>query len=335
MECQSFDTSVRAQGCAVSGREAADLVVLAGTIGPVPVWTNGIPRALLPVGRTTLLDRLLGGFSDAVEGTSTICANGDTSTVAHHLQNKPSPSADSSTIHYFADIVPRGSAGCLRSCADKLSTREIFLAYASTWLDDDPREMLEYHRSNGNAVTVFCRSESASTASNGQFSPGQHLSPAGIYCCDPSVLDFIPESGFFDFKEQLVPLLIGEGFSVGAVRLRGGTRQVANWSDYLEAVNAAITKCTNEDDQFEQIAPGIWCGDNTQIASSARIAGPVLIGNNCQIGEDAVIVGPVVLADGSRIGDNAWVTRMIAARAAEISDGACVADHLLSLNPLS
>ena len=62
------------------------------------------------------------------------------------------------------------------------------------------------------------------------------LTPAGIYLLDRRVLEFIPEMGFQDLKETLIPRLHKAGERVLSYAGRGGCPRIINAETYM-AVN--------------------------------------------------------------------------------------------------
>ncbi|MGB2985351.1 MAG: exosortase [Phycisphaerae bacterium] len=302
---------------------AADLVILAGTVGPESPWASGVPRPLLPLPGTTIIEALLRNLSDVHSGTCTICTNGSTELIASHVRVD---AWFSSRVEFCRDPIPRGTAGCIKACESRIHGDAILVASASVWLEDDPLWMLEQHRATGNALTVFCTRGVAGTglSQNGQ------LKPAGIYCCDPAALGFVPETGYQDIKEQLLPALQNAGLSVGAVTLRHQTREVVDWSTYLHAVERALSHGRFHEDGFRELAPNVWCGQGVEIEPRARIVGPAFLGHRSRIDNDAVVIGPAILGDGSHVGPGSRLLRVVAPRATRFPAGAAVVDRLVS-----
>ena len=202
----------------------------------------------------------------------------------------------------------------------------VFVAEASVWLEDDPVWMLERHRAEGNALTVFCTPGLGRSGSG----PNGSLKPAGLYCCDRAVLDFIPEYGYYDLKEQLVPALQREGLRVGAVTLPHQTCKVIDWATYLHALTRAFFLGRFQDGRFRQIAPEIWCGEGVEIAPQARVVGPALLGHGCRVADGAVVMGPTILGDGSYVGPGSWLIRVVAPHGVRFPAGTSVADQVVT-----
>ncbi len=305
-----------------SGGRGVDVVVLAGTVGHEAHWVRGVPRPALPLPGSTLIESLLGRLNRVFDGAFTVCANGQTGLIARHWTGED-PSRAGLGFHH--DSFPRGSAGCLKDCESRMSGGSIFVAGGAVWLEDDPLWMVEQHRLEGNALTVFCTRDPAHRGSGAEAA----IRPAGVYCCDPVVLKYIRPSGYQDLKEQLVPALREAGHRVGAVTLKEQTCEVTDWPSYMRAIARSLSTCPLNLRDYCQLAPGIWCGEGVEIGRQARIVGPALLGHRCRIADGSVVVGPTVLGDACNVGAGAWLIRVVAPSRACFPAGISVTDCFL------
>jgi len=273
-----------------------------------------------------LIDSLLRRLQAAFDGTCTICTNGQSELIARGF---PTPEGNvvpnGSGSSFYVDDVPRGTAGCLKACESRFRGGAILVAGASVWLEDDLTWMLEQHLAQGNALTVFCTRHELGGA-NGS---GQPLTPVGVYCCDPKVLDYVPAQGYYDLKEQLVPRLREAGLRVGAVVVPGHTREVSSWSTYMQVVVRSLSG-SKPLIGYRCVAPGVWCGDEVEVAPRARIVGPALLGHGCKIENGATLIGPTILGDRCRVTGNSWVIRVVAPPRTVFPAGTSVTDRLIS-----
>lgn len=300
-----------------------DLVVLAGSVGKGVSWTGGCIKSLLPLPvRSTLIEALVSRFdTGSSKNKCIICSDGHKDQFVESIRTNQVKHLE---LDFFEDTVPLGTAGCLKACELLTSSSTIMLAGGSVWLDDDPQWMLEEHRRAGNALTVFCTKDAGWASAGSQ----RFLRPAGLFCCDRSVLKYIRPSGFQDLKEQLVPALKRAGLRVGAVALPGGTCEVSELSTYLSIIARVLAEGRFHINGFARIAPDIWCGRGIHIASHARIVGPVLLGHGCKIEDGAVIVGPTMLGDGSHVGRGARLIRVVAQERLRARSGLLVTDRV-------
>lgn len=323
------------EGCAEDHPHSAwglrmDWVILAGTAGDEAPWARAAPRHLLPLPGTSLLESLLANLQSASSDreTCTICVNGYTELVTHRTQRFQSPSFD---IRIQEENLPLGTAGCLKSCEPRLGGDTVFLCGGSVWLEDDPCWMLEQHREQGNALTVFCTTDPS-------LSNGKHrtlLRPTGVYCCEPTVLEHIRPTGYQDLKEQLVPALQQAGLRVGAVPLNRPACQVSDWQSYMYVLHRSLSTGRFPLEGYNELAPGIWCGKDVSVAGDARIVGPVMMGHGCRIDRGAVVIGPAMLGDRTHVGAGCWLIRSVAREGAHCPAGASLTDQFVSTHKIA
>lgn len=299
-----------------------DVVVLAGTIGDEAPWLCGLPRWALPLPGTTIIEALLNGFSKAFTGTYTVCANGQTPWIKDFTTGSHPRTA---VLGFFSDEIPRGPAGCLKACQPRLREGTVFVVGGSVWLEEDPRWMADQHRSQRNALTVFCVRESLGTGA----AVHTTLRPVGVYACEPVVMDYIQSSGYQDIKEQLIPALKRAGHRVSAVTLRNAAYEVSDWRAYMRVLSHCLVSPGMETLNYRRLAPGVWCGEDVEIGRDVRITGPVLVGHGCRIGEGAIVVGPTILGAGCHVGPGSSIVRVVARDRVRFDAGALVIDRLV------
>jgi NDP-sugar pyrophosphorylase family protein len=185
--------------------------------------------------------------------------------------------------------------------------------------------MLEQHGRHGNALTVFCTRD----PEIGGLRRESLLRPAGVYCCDPAVLGLINAVGYQDLKEQLIPALLKAGLRVGAVTLEGSTCEVADWQTYLQVLHQVISAGSFETDGYEEVAPGVWLGEDVDVAPEARIVGPAILGRGCRIDDNSVVIGPAILGNDCQVANRAWLIRVVAADFTCVMPGAAFNDRFM------
>ncbi len=283
----------------------ADVVVLAGTVGHEAHWAQGLPRPLLPLPGTTIIRALMTRLYRAFDHAYTLCANGHTSLIRNHLADDQESQHN---LSFFEDAIPRGPAGCLKSCEPFLRRENVFVANGSVWLEDDPSWMLEQHRAQGNALTVFCKQEPSLEGNRS----AAVLAPTGLYCCRRTVLEHIHKIGYQDIKEQLVPALQRAGQRVGAVTLTKPAYEVSDWAAYMRVVSRCLLAGGPEMRGYRKLAPAVWCGKDVKIAPKARIVGPVLLDHGCRVDSGALVVGPTMLGNDCHVESDSCVIRVVA-----------------------
>ncbi len=303
-------------------RDRTNLLILAGSVGLDDSWSDGIPFPLLPLPNSTLLDHLQQQLAPHVDGEALLVVNEQAEIFNKHASIQY---PDSLQLRVETDRLPRGTAGCLKLCEKDLSSGTTIVIGGAVWLEDDVSWMLEQHRAGGNALTVFCMAQEVSAHDVHE----TRLRPAGIYCCEPEVFKHIPNSGYVDLKEQLIPSLQHAGQRVGAVRLRGQTQQVTDWPSYLHAITRTLSNGPDRENDYHQIAPAIWVGRNVEIAPDARIVGPAFIDHGCRLDAGSVLMGPTYLAEGCHLERGAWVIRSVARSQMTFYSGSSLSDSFV------
>ena len=273
--------------------------------------SSSLPRALWPVLMRPLLVGLIERLQQCDVTAVSICANGHTELYTERLGRE---AWELDELRFSNDTFPRGPAGCLKDNADFIDDEPFVVAGAACWFSDDLSDLRVQHRRHGNELTVCVV-------------PETHR-PAGLYICEASILDCIPDEGYFDIKEQLVSRLRSSGRRVGALPLRGFTGEVVDPASYLSVHHGALTNAVENDgdclSSYTQITPGVWVGTGVSIASDVRMYGPVVLGASASIGKGAVLIGPTSIGPRARIGDNAVVAQSAVWEDAWIPAGASV-----------
>jgi len=150
------------------------------------------------------------------------------------------------------------------------------------------------------------------------------LRPAGLYLFQAEVLDYIPESGFFDLKEQLFEPLYLQGARTALWEIPGYSRTLSSVGDFFNANldvlkgRVPLPEASKTRENFPQaeistsarvFAPAV-VGSGSRVADEAIILGPAAIGSQCEVERGAVINECVVL-DNARIRRGAYLQRCV------------------------
>jgi NDP-sugar pyrophosphorylase family protein len=115
------------------------------------------------------------------------------------------------------------------------------------------------------------------------------------------VLDLIPEHGFQDIKENLIPRLHRAGARVMAYESEGVCPRVLNAQTYLAVNQWVLERRVREEGESEGLVhPTAW------VEPGARLVGPVQLGPRVRVQSGATIVGPTSIGAESTVGRNAW-----------------------------
>ena len=296
-------------------------VVLAGTYH----WSNTsfedlVPRPLVPVAQAPLVSYALRWLRDGGIARATLCANSASRAVRSYLGGG---SRLTMSLEYHEDWTPRGAAGCVRDAASRTDADTLVIADGTAVPAVNIGLLLDDHRSSGAAVTIVVHHDRQARAGE------RPLNPGGIYVFDRRVLDFIPETGFQDIKETLIPKLYKAGERVVIHAGLGVCPRVLNAETYLALNNWVIEQIADNPTPLEHWGAYIESGQllshpTAWVAPGARIIGPVLLGPSVRVASGATIIGPTSIGADCHVGEDALVSRSVAWKRCHIGVGAIV-----------
>ena len=291
------------------------------------------PRPLLPVAQQPLVTYALRWMASGGLRGATICANSAARAIRASLKG----SAFGLRLDYLEDWSPRGAAGCVRDAGIKTDADTFVVADGTAVPVVDLAELLAGHRASEAAITVVVGADAAG-----------RLRPTGVYVFDRWSFAFIPEDGFQDIKEKLIPRLYAAGEHVSThMARRGGPacRQrrhlprpepVGDRADLPPPGSAGRLPQLRRDRPARQRVggperaparpraprvPGCRC------EAGATLVGPVSIGPGTTVGRGAVVSRSVVWSD-CVVGDRAFVDRCMLADGAIVEPGGAVISAL-------
>jgi len=176
------------------------------------------PRPLLPVAQQPLITYALRWMKGGGLDRATICANSASRAIRSHLDG----SALAMRVDYLEDWSPRGAAGCVRDAGMTTDADTFVVADGTAVPVVDLAELLADHQTSQAAITIVVGADATG-----------RLRPSGVYVFDRRALAHIPEDGFQDIKEKLIPRLYAAGESVSTHMAAGVAPRVVNAGTYL------------------------------------------------------------------------------------------------------
>lgn len=215
-------------------------------------------------------------------------------------------------IDYVYEKEKLGTAGGVKNAEKYLKGEPFIVLGGDHVLNLDLREMYRFHETNDAPVTIGLLSIDdprefgiADMDINNRIhrflekpKAGQifsNLASTGIYICDPSIFEWIPEHKKYDFAKDLFPFMLEANKKINGVLVRGKWTDVGSSAAYRQAQRWMLDSL-----------PGTTIEGNFT-TRNARIRGPLSIGNNVCIGSNSSLVGPIVIGENTNIGDNVLV----------------------------
>ncbi len=256
------------------------------------------PRPLLPVAQQPLVTYALRWMASGGLRGATICAN----SAARAIRSSLKGSAFGLHLDYLEDWSPRGAAGCVRDAGTRTDADTFVVADGTAVPEVDLAELLAGHQASQAVITVVVGADGAG-----------RLRPSDIYVFDRRAFAHIPEDGFQDIKEKLLPRLYAAGAQVSTHMAHGVAPRVVNADTYL-ALNQWVVEHAarrrDAPDGFRRSGETVL-HDSTSVDPTARLLGPVLLGPRVSVRAGATLVGPVSIGPGTTIGRGAVVSRSV------------------------
>lgn len=271
-------------------------VVLAGTHH----WSGSTfeslgPRPLVPVALSPLISYSLRWLQRGGVRSATVCANGSTRAIEDTIGSGDSLEMD---VTYYEDSTPRGAGGCVRDAGLLAGSETLVVTDGTAIPSVDLAELVASHRRSEAGVTVVVHRDGSASAPP---------APAGIYVFDRRVLDHVPETGFQDIKENLIPRLRRGGERVVAHETETFCPHVLNAQTYLEVNQWVLEHLTHEG----QGTGATLIHPSATVEPGARLVGPVQLGAGARVLAGATIVGPTSIGEESTVGRDAVVARSV------------------------
>ena len=131
------------------------------------------------------------------------------------------------------------------------------------------------------------------------------LRPAGLYLCEPAILEAIPEGRYFDLKEQVFPSLYEHGAPNAVWEMEGYCRSIITLDDFLFANQDVLLGRVELHETLQEFDRSAQ--PQAAFSPSCRLYGAVVIGEGVSLGEDVVVLGPSAIGPGCAIEPGAMI----------------------------
>lgn len=294
----------------------AKAIILVGArdFGRCPL-ASSLPTALWPILGKPVLERLLSHLANQGIKQVVICCNGERQLLTESIQ------ADRRLqLEFYDELLPVGTAGCIRDVGAGQPDELLVVLPASTTFPPEIDWLVSEHIGGRADLTVFlnpCRDEDAQIGRS-----------SDIYLCNSNVLQLIPEVGYFDLKEGLIPQLLSAGKTVHVSKLRCDSGSFKDRQEYLHVIECCIEKAPNLCGDVESFQDSgtrdVWISTKAKVDSDVRIYGPAVIMDNVTIDSGAVILGPVVLESNTFVSRDSVVIDSVLWSGSRVSPNCCI-----------
>ena len=221
------------------------VVIMAGGKGSrLAPLTNVYPKPLIPVGEKTIIEAIMDKFVTYDCHNFYISVNYKSESIKNYFDFIAHPAYE---ISYFKEDRPMGTAGSLRLVKDMINTT-FFVSNCDILIEEDYSAILDYHKTNNNALTVVAAIKTLSipygtiiTGKDGLLKAIEEKPTlsfkinTGLYILEPSILDDIPDD-FFHITD-LMEKLISCGKRVGVYPIsQNDWKDMGDWNEYLKMI---------------------------------------------------------------------------------------------------
>ncbi len=288
-----------------------------------------VSRPLLPIGTRPLICHILDWFSAEGVGECSICANSETSLYQRCLRDGECLGI---RLEYAEDVMPRGPAGCARDAAMRSGGHTFVVVEGAGIPRVDLSELLAAHERADAALTVVVE---PATGSRGD--RGAAFEPVGVYVFSAAALQTVPELGYQDIKECLIPSLYRAGQKIVTLRASAdGPPRVADGVSYLAANMWATRRMAAEGSCLagHRRVGEAWIHNTADVHATARFVGPVWVGPRTVIGANVMVVGPTTVGADGHVHADAVISRSAVWDACVVQQGAVVDQCILTVEAI-
>jgi dTDP-glucose pyrophosphorylase len=222
-----------------------DVVIMAGGKGTrMKPLTNIIPKPLIPIGEKPIIEIIIDNFMKHNVSDFYISVNYKAKMIEEYLKTKES---EQCMLTYFTEDKPLGTIGSLYLIKEKLE-RTLFVSNCDIIIDEDYADILQYHRENGNDLTIVSAIKHLSmpygVMETGEDGVLLNMSEkpeysfqinTGMYLLEPSILKEIPDNEFYHITD-LIEKIKGTG-KVGVFPVAEKSwHDIGQWKEYQETL---------------------------------------------------------------------------------------------------
>lgn len=221
------------------------VVIMAGGKGTrLKPLTNVIPKPLIPIGEKTILEEIIDQFESIGCTDFYMSVNYKYDLIEYYLNQLE----HRYNIFFFKEERPLGTIGSISLLKNKIKT-PFFVSNCDITIDQDFRDVYEYHKDNKNDITIVAAMMNYSipygvveTTTNGVLTKllekpeFNYMINTGVYILQPELINEIPENQFFHITD-LMTKVRERGGKVGCFPISANSWiDMGEWDEYLKLI---------------------------------------------------------------------------------------------------
>lgn len=222
------------------------VVIMAGGKGTrLKPITNVIPKPLVPIGDKTILEEIMDQFEEIGCRQFYMSINYKADMMRFYmgqLEHKYN-------IEFFEEPKPLGTIGSVKLLRDKITT-PFFVSNCDILIDQDYRDVYDYHQANHNDITIVTAVKSfkipygvIETGENGLMTgltekpEITYMINTGVYILEPHLINDIPDNELFHIT-HLMEKVKNRGGRVGCFPVSENSwKDMGEWPEYLKLIH--------------------------------------------------------------------------------------------------
>ncbi len=222
------------------------VVIMAGGKGArLKPITNVLPKPLIPIGDKTILEEIMDQFERIGCHSFYMSVNYKSDMIRFYLGQLE----HKYNIYFFEESQPLGTIGSVSLLKGKINT-PFFISNCDIIIDQDYRDVYDYHRENQNDMTIVTAIKSfripygvVETGKDGlmlglkEKPETTYMINTGVYILNPECIEEIPENIFFHIT-HLMEKIKERGGRVGCFPVSEYSwKDMGEWPEYFKMIN--------------------------------------------------------------------------------------------------
>jgi dTDP-glucose pyrophosphorylase len=216
------------------------VIIMAGGLGTrLKELTQEIPKPMLKVGKDPMLQHIINNFKRHWYNKVLISVNYKSEIIENYFQDGY---VHGVKIEYLREHKRLGTAGGIKLASEYID-KPFFVINGDIFTNFNAENMMDFHKTNGFDITVGTRKHHFQIPygvikTNGIDIEGIDEKPsieysinAGIYCLNPSIIDFIPKDQYFEITD-LINKCINSNKRVGFYEIKEYWMDIGQLEDY-------------------------------------------------------------------------------------------------------
>ena len=221
------------------------VVIMAGGLGTrMKPLTNIIPKPLIPIDEKTILETILDQFKEIGCTKYYLSVNYKREIIEYYLQNLE----EKYDVTFLKEDKPLGTIGSVSLLKGKID-KPFFVSNCDIIIDQDYRDVYDYHRNNKNDITIVTAIKSfhipygvIETGDNGLMKgisekpDMSYMINTGVYILEPQLINEIPTDTFYHITD-LIEKVRGKGGRIGCFPVSEKSwTDIGDWNEYLKTI---------------------------------------------------------------------------------------------------